>query len=110
MNWNIIGRSLILLAVLVFSPLSSAEPVWIDVRSQAEYNEDHIEGDVLIPHEEIVGRVTELFPDKTTEIHLYCRSGGRAGRALSALEDAGYTNVSNAGGIEDARELRKLEN
>jgi phage shock protein E len=49
-----------------------------------------------------------MFPDKTTEIHLYCRSGGRAGRAMNALEDAGYTNVSNAGGIEDAREARAL--
>lgn len=109
MNWNHLARTLVLTAALIISPLSFAEPVWIDVRSQAEYDEDHIEGDVFIPHEEIVGRVSEMFPDKTTEIHLYCRSGGRAGRAMNALEDAGYTNVSNAGGIEDAREARALD-
>lgn len=108
MNWKTIGTLLIIFSALGFSAFSSAEPIWIDVRTVSEYNEDHIDGDTLIPHEQIVQQVGELFPDKTSEIHLYCRSGGRAGRALSALEEAGYTNVSNAGGISDAREQRGL--
>ena len=82
--------------------------VWIDVRSPAEHRDDSIEGDPLIVHSEILGEVTVLYPDKDTEIKLYCRSGRRAEQAKIALEQAGYTNVSNAGGIEDARKLRQL--
>jgi len=108
MNWNTPGKILVLLLAIGFSALSNAETVWIDVRTAAEHSEDHIEGDILIPHEEIVGHVSDLFPDKSTEIHLYCRSGGRADNALEALEAAGYTNVSNAGSIMDARKERSL--
>ncbi len=108
MNWKTIGKLLLIFSALGFNASSNAEPIWIDVRSVSEYNEDHIDGDTLIPHEQIVQQVSELFPDKSSEIHLYCRSGGRAGRALSALEEAGYTNVLNAGGIDDAREQRGI--
>jgi len=31
--------------------------------------------------------------DKDQAIYLYCRSGGRSGRALSQLKQAGFTNV-----------------
>jgi len=34
-----------------------------------------------------------------------CRSGRRAGIALATLEEMGYTNATNVGGIGDAREL-----
>lgn len=88
--------------------LASAEPTWIDVRSKAEHKIDNIEGDLLISHTEIVDGVSKLFPNKDQEIRLYCRSGYRASVALKKLEDAGYTNVSNAGGINDARKERKL--
>jgi len=85
-----------------------AEPQWIDVRSSIEYTIDHIDGDLRISHDEIVEEVQRRFPDKDTEIRLYCRSGGRAEMALNALEKAGYAHVSNAGGIDDARAERGL--
>lgn len=83
---------------------------WIDVRSAIEHGIDSIEGDPRVTHGDIVEKVTELYPDKETEIRLYCRSGGRAGKAMSALKEAGYTNVFNAGGIDDARAFRGLSN
>lgn len=70
---------------------------------------DNIEGDIRIPHDDIVEGVSEQYPDKSTEIQLYCHSGGRAGQAADALKAAGYTNVANAGGIDDARETRGLD-
>ena len=85
-----------------------AEAVWIDVRTAMEHTMDSIEGDPRIPHDEIVDGVAALYPDKDTEIHLYCRSGGKAGKAQAALKSAGYTNVVNEGGIDDAREARGL--
>lgn len=89
-----------------FSADSDSGVVWIDVRSLAEHMVDHIEGDPRIPHTDIVEEVTVLFPDRDTEIRLYCRSGGRAEKAKLALEGAGYTHVVNVGGIDDAREIR----
>jgi len=99
----------LLLAVVIFSSLAYAETAWVDVRSLAEHTFDNIEGDVRIPHDEIVEGINKLFPDKGTDIHLYCRSGARAGRAMTALKEDGYTNVSNAGGIGDARKERGLK-
>lgn len=107
-------RSRILTSISFFiiaiccSSISNAETVWIDVRSVAEHSIDKIEGDIRISHDNIVPEVNKLFPDKNTDIHLYCRSGGRAGKAMSALTEFGYTNVSNAGGINDARQERGL--
>lgn len=103
------SRTALIVAGLLWCSLALAETVWIDVRSAEEYQRDHIEGDLRISHWEIVPGVTERFPDRDTEIRLYCRSGARAGKARSALEAAGYTNVSNVGGIDDARAERGLE-
>ena len=108
MNWKNFSRTSLLLVSICLSSFSYAEAVWIDVRSSFEHMMGSIEGDTHIPHGDIVEGVTKQFPDKNTEIHLYCASGGRSGNAMSALEEAGYTNLSNAGGIDDARKARGL--
>ena len=82
--------------------------VWIDVRTWAEYQIDHIDGDPRIHYTDIVEQVSEHVANKDTPIRLYCRSGGRSGKATEALMQAGYTNVENAGGIDDARRHRRL--
>jgi len=84
-----------------------AEEVWIDVRTQEEWDSGHLEEAVHIPHEQIAARISEVTANKDATIHLYCRSGGRAGRAKSALEELGFTNVTNDGGYEDI--LKKRE-
>lgn len=94
--------AIVLSACGLFAP----QTVWIDVRSLDEYNEDHIENTENIPHTEIAMQISDLNLDKSTPIKLFCRSGVRAGLALTALQDLGYTNVENVGGIADARELR----
>ena len=93
---------------LLIGPLSYADTVWIDVRTSIEYQIDHIDGDTRISYGDIVAGMSELYPDKSTEIRLYCRSGGRADKAMASLREAGYTNVSNAGGIDDARKEIEL--
>lgn len=103
-----------LLAILVFGvmtllstmPAAADDAVWIDVRSEAEYQADHIEGVALIPHSQIGEEVGRLNLDKATPIKLFCRSGNRAGVAKTTLENLGYTNVENVGSIGDARKLR----
>ncbi len=111
-------NNLITLALMIFmmgaSLLSHAEDkeskvVWIDVRSTAENMMSSIEGDINIPYDEIVPEVTKLYPDKNTEIRVYCKSGGRAQKAMDALHDAGYSHVKNMGGIEDVKKIREIK-
>jgi phage shock protein E len=94
------------LSALASCASSPSQVVWLDVRTDAEFAEDHIEGSAHIPHEEIALRITDLGLDKDAEINVYCRSGKRAGIALATLQELGYTNAKNVGGIGDARELR----
>ncbi|CAH1387620.1 rhodanese-like domain-containing protein [Candidatus Nitrotoga sp. M5] len=108
MNMQAIIRAVALTVGILFSSMSYADPVWIDVRSVLENKIDNIEGDIRISHSDIVEGVSKIYPDKDTDIRLYCRSGGRAGKAMSALQNAGYTNVQNVGGINDARKLRAI--
>ncbi|MBQ5671583.1 MAG: rhodanese-like domain-containing protein [Oscillospiraceae bacterium] len=75
-----------------------ADYVILDVRTQAEYDEGHIPGAVLVPHDTIKGDVPEL-PDKKQLILVYCRSGNRSKQAAQALADAGYESVVEFGGI-----------
>lgn len=97
-----------MLCLLISAPALSQQESWIDVRSTMEYYIDSIEGDVHIPHQQIVEGVSLLSLNKTSHIKLYCRSGVRSERAMKALLNSGYTNVENVGGIEDVRRLRQL--
>lgn len=75
--------------------------IWIDVRSQEEFNAGHLQHAYHIPHDEISTKINQLVPDKNTKINLYCRSGRRAEVARKALIDLGYQNVINQGGYQD---------
>ena len=96
--------ALILLCCWIALP-AWADPVWIDVRSQAEYDSGHVSGALLMPHTEIASMITAAVPDKNAEIHLYCRSGRRAQAALETLQALGYTKVKNEGGYEQAQQV-----
>lgn len=101
-----VGLVAVLLAAC--STLAPApETVWLDVRTVEEYQQDRMENTENIPHTEIVTRIADLGLSKDTPIKVFCRSGVRAGLALTALEELGYTNVENVGGIADARTLRQ---
>ncbi len=83
--------------------------VLLDVRTPEEHAEGHLEGSVNISHEKLVEQEAEALSeietltggDKSKAIVVYCRSGGRAGKAKAALEAAGYTRVTNVGGMSD---------
>ena len=82
-----------------------ADAVWIDVRSGLEYAMGHLPQATRIHYEDIAAGVAELNLGKDTPIYLYCAVGGRAGIAKERLEAIGYTNVTNAGSLENARAL-----
>ena len=105
-NYRKFTALLIVIASVLFAlPVMAADPVWIDVRSEAEYKADHIDNTILIPHTQIGEEIGKLNLAKDTPIKLFCRSGGRAGIAKETLLGMGYTNVENVGGIADARKV-----
>ena len=75
--------------------------VILDVRTQEEYDEAHIDGAILIPDYEIVAKAESILKDKNQLILVYCRSGRRSKNAASELVRLGYTNVKEFGGIID---------
>lgn len=70
----------------------------VDVRSQGEFDSGHLEGALLIPHDQTSARLAEFGEDLNRPIVVYCRSGNRAGTTQKVLEAAGFTNVVNGGG------------
>ena len=85
-----------------FSACVADEALWIDVRTAEEFGQGHVPGAVNIPYEEITGRISEVTDDKDALIYLYCRSGRRSGIAREALDEAGFRQVVNIGGFEEA--------
>jgi phage shock protein E len=91
---------LLLLSLPLFAWPGEAH--WIDVRTAEEYASGHVTQAVNIPYEEITERIGEVTTDKDALIYVYCRSGRRSGIAREALAEAGFSNVVNVGGLEDA--------
>ncbi|MCX5795152.1 MAG: rhodanese-like domain-containing protein [Elusimicrobia bacterium] len=72
----------------------------LDVRTQAEYEQGHLERAVLIPVQLLAGRLSQLPADKKSPILVYCAVGGRSAVAATLLRAKGYGQVHDlAGGI-----------
>ena len=76
----------------------------IDVRSEGEFEDEHIEGAINIPLQEIGDRVDEVGTlvegDKMRPIVVHCRSGKRSAAAREVLRKHGFKSVTNMGGID----------
>ncbi|MGB0899799.1 MAG: rhodanese-like domain-containing protein, partial [Psychrobium sp.] len=72
----------------------------VDVRTAKEFDTGHIKNALNIPYDIAVNQFTALGIDKDRRIVLYCRSGNRSGKAITALTEAGYTNLHNGGGYD----------
>ena len=81
----------------------------IDVRTPEEFADGHLKGATNIDFNgpDFAEKISEL--DKDGEYTLYCRSGRRSGLALEAMKAAGFTKVTNAGGVEQASKTLGLD-
>ena|SRR5688572_21046633 len=79
----------------------------IDVRTEAEYSDEHFPNAHLIPIDELPDRIDDVATlvqsNKTAPIVVYCASGRRAAKAQQILSHAGFTHVVNGGGLDDVR-------
>ena len=87
--------------------LSSNEIILIDVRSLEEVKTGIIQDAIHIEWTQIDKEINDIDVTKDQPIFLYCRSGNRSGKVKVILEKIGFTNVINAGGIDEA--AKKLE-
>lgn len=81
---------------------TSATPLIIDVRTPEEFAAGHLDGAVNIDATaaDFSEQIAKLDPKGAYT--LYCRSGNRAARAAELMTAAGFTEVRNAGGLEEA--------
>ena len=79
--------------------------VLIDVRTEDEYNENHIDGAILLPLDSInKDSIEDIVSNKNDVIIVYCQSGRRSNQALNTLEELGYTKVYDLGSINNWEE------
>ena len=100
---KIYALATLLLSSIVFSD----EPLIVDVRSLEEVKTGIIQDAIHIEWTQIDKEIIDIDVSKDQPIYLYCRSGNRSGKAAVILEKIGFTNVINAGGIDEA--AKKLE-
>ena len=67
--------------------------VLIDVREDNEFAHGHAEGARHMGRGIIERDIVQTFPDKSTEIVLYCGGGYRSALSADNLQKMGYTNV-----------------
>ena len=73
----------------------------VDVRTPEEFVNGHLEDaiNLNINSEDFLDELQELDKDKTYLI--YCRSGSRSAQAVAVMEELGYKEVYDMGGIMD---------
>jgi len=95
------------LAVAGCAPQAGSIPVdettvVLDVRTPGEFAEGHLDGAVNLDVQaaDFDARAAELDPD--ADYVVYCRSGNRAGTAITRLSDLGFDSLVNAGSLSAA--------
>ena len=76
--------------------------VILDVRTRQEYRQERIPGSINIPLDEL-SVIPSMVPEKSTPVFVHCLSGARSSTAAKILKNAGYTNVTDIGGISNYR-------
>ena len=70
--------------------------VVLDVRSNLEYTEGHIDGAICLPEYDInIENINKVIQNKDETILVYCSTGERSKRAKQKLNKLGYKNVYN---------------
>ncbi|MEP7161068.1 MAG: rhodanese-like domain-containing protein [Dermatophilaceae bacterium] len=93
-----------LTAVQFAAALHEPDTTIVDVRTPAEFAEDHLPGSVNVP---IAGNFRDAMAsrDKARSYALYCQTGNRSAQALQVMKELGFTRAYHlAGGIVSWRQ------
>ena len=75
--------------------LKNLKPYILDVRTQKEYEQIHIEGTHLIPVQQLQARMSELESKKHEDIFVYCATGNRSTVASRIMANSGFKRIYN---------------
>ena len=70
----------------------------LDVREAGEYGAGHILGAKNLPLARLESGAGDVAKKKDASLILYCDTGDRSGKAVTALKKQGYTKVVNLSG------------
>jgi len=85
--------------------LINEEAILIDVRTEDEYNEKHINGATLFTLDQInEDSAKDIIEDKNSVVIVYCKSGNRSSQAVTILKNLGYTEVYDLGAMNNWEE------
>ena len=62
----------------------------IDVSDRYTYNQEHINGSINIPYNELINNYRQYL-NKSESYYLYCKSGKLSRRAVMVLSSLGYS-------------------
>ena len=78
------------------------QAILLDVRSEQEYKEDHLDGSINIPLYDLERNNKKLGCSKQNIVIVYCQSGSRSKKAVKLLEREGFENVYEIkGGLDE---------
>ena len=76
----------------------------LDVRTAEEFDSGHFAGAINLDVEDIIaGKLPDAA--KHAQLYVYCRSGNRSAQAVSLLKQAGFTNITDLGGLTDVESI-----
>lgn len=76
----------------------------LDVRTPEEYSDRHIDKAINLPLGDIEEGISPSA-SKDAAVYVYCRSGNRSAQAKQILDNLGFTNVIDLGGIEEVIDI-----
>ena len=97
---RMVKKALLASVMLMASTSLWAAEHWIDVRTPDQYQETHVK--------QLDQRISEVTQDKNDTLHLYCNTGNQSGKAEKLLQDMGYKNAINEGGLKDVEKTQAM--
>jgi len=89
-------------------PMIQNGALLVDVRSEEEFAEGHLDGAINIEWDQTDALIAAIGPDKQRQVVFYCRSGNRVGKSITALQARGYSQIFNATGLEALLETKPV--
>lgn len=75
-----------------------------DVRTASEYTAGHFKNAENWSLQNMQSGILPEIP-KDTKLYVYCQSGNRSSQAAAILKQAGFTNVTDLGGLQDVQAI-----
>ncbi|MDO4713791.1 MAG: rhodanese-like domain-containing protein [bacterium] len=82
--------------------------MYLDVREDEEWLAGHVKGALHLKMGDILAGNYEEIP-QDQPVYVYCRSGRRASEVIRFLEERGFKNLINAGGLRDLEGVEIVE-